>query len=48
VRARIALDRHAYRAWDVAASAWSTRHGDHELRIGRSSADVAARLVVRR
>ena len=42
----IALDPHAYRTWDVAAGAWTQRSGTHELRVGRSSRDVVARLEV--
>ena len=45
-RVRIELDRHAYRTWDTGQSAWTTRAVPHELRIGRSAADVAARVIV--
>jgi beta-glucosidase len=43
----IDLDPHAYRTWDVENSVWRQRDTLHELRIGRSSRDVVARLEVR-
>ncbi|MFM8311149.1 MAG: glycoside hydrolase family 3 C-terminal domain-containing protein, partial [Ilumatobacteraceae bacterium] len=43
---RIEFDRHAYRAWDTASRSWTVRAVPHELRVGRSSADVAARVMV--
>ncbi|MFM7251959.1 MAG: glycoside hydrolase family 3 protein [Ilumatobacteraceae bacterium] len=43
---RIELDRHAYRAWDTGSRSWTVRAVPHELRVGRSSADVVARVMV--
>jgi beta-glucosidase len=41
------LDATAYRRWDVDAHAWDTASARYELRIGRSSRDIVARIEVR-
>ena len=46
VAARVTLDRHAYRTWDIATSGWTYRTGAHELRVGRSSVDIVHRVMV--
>lgn len=43
---RVALDVHAYRRWSTELGAWQRLTEPFELRVGRSSRDVAARLVV--
>ena len=47
VETRIALDRHAYRTWDVLHARWVQRTDLHELRIGRSAAEIVYRIEVR-
>lgn len=46
VEASVALDRDAYRAWDLDASSWSHWSGDVELRVGTSSRHVAHRVTI--
>jgi beta-glucosidase len=46
VHATVALDPDAYRAWDIETHGWTTRTGTYELRVGRSSRDIAARPMV--
>jgi beta-glucosidase len=46
-RVHIALDPHGYRRWDVAIGTWGTPSFAYELRVGRSSIDVVARVEVR-
>ena len=43
----VVLDPDAYRAWDADRHEWTTWTGAVELRVGRSSRDVAARVEVR-
>jgi len=45
-RVTVHLDPDAYRRWDTTTHSWSTQARRHELRIGRSSRDVVARLDV--
>jgi beta-glucosidase len=45
-RVTIGLDPDGYRRWDLDAHAWSTQSCRHELRIGRSSRDIVARVEV--
>ena len=42
----IALDPRAYQGWSVDDHAWKAQGGVHELRVGRSSRDVAVHLTV--
>lgn len=44
VTAQVALDARAYSSWDVEQHAWVANPGAFELRVGRSSRDVATRL----
>jgi beta-glucosidase len=46
-RVTIALDPDGYRRWDVDASAWTVPSVRYELRVGRSSRDIVARVEVR-
>jgi len=43
---QVLLDPNAYRAWDVESASWREWGGPVELRVGSSSREVAARLVV--
>jgi len=43
----ITLDATAYRRWDVEAHSWNTDSARYELRVGRSSRDIVARVEVR-
>ncbi|MEN9644264.1 MAG: hypothetical protein RL238_933 [Actinomycetota bacterium] len=45
-RIRIALDPDGYRRWDLEQSAWTVPSVPYELRVGRSVADVVARVQV--
>jgi beta-glucosidase len=44
---RIALDPDGYRRWDTDAHGWTSPSLAYELRVGRSSRDVVARVQVR-
>jgi beta-glucosidase len=45
-RVTVALDPDGYRRWDVDAGAWSWPSRRYQLRVGRSSRDVVARVEV--
>ena len=47
VTAHVHLDARAYSSWSVEQRAWVEHPGSFELRVGRSSRDVAARLARR-
>lgn len=46
-RVVVALDPDGYRRWDTDAHAWTVPSSRYELRIGRSSRDIVARVEVR-
>ena len=46
VTVSIPLHEHTYRRWDATAGSWTHSMAPHELRVGRSSADIAAVVVV--
>jgi beta-glucosidase len=43
----IALHADAYRRWSLDLGAWTVPSADYELRVGRSSRDIVARVEVR-
>ncbi len=45
-RVTLALDRRAFRVYDVAAQAWLVEAGSYEVLVGRSSVDIAARITI--
>jgi hypothetical protein len=46
VNASVAIDKNAYRMWDVNTKGWSQWSGDVQLRVGTSSRHVAHRLQI--
>jgi hypothetical protein len=42
----VTLDPDAYRRWDIDTHAWVTPSARYELRVGRSSLDIVARVEV--
>jgi beta-glucosidase len=46
-RATLTLDRRAFAFWDVTAHDWTVEAGEFEIRLGASSRDIRAKLLVR-
>ncbi|MFP4310873.1 MAG: glycoside hydrolase family 3 C-terminal domain-containing protein [Nitriliruptoraceae bacterium] len=45
-RVTLALDHVAFRVYDVADGSWKVEAGTYEVRVGRSSVDLAARITI--
>jgi beta-glucosidase len=45
-RVTLALDRRAFRVYDVATRAWVVEAGTYEVLVGRSSVDIAVRTTI--